>query len=653
MILTRDFLRKKIVDPLSPKQAMGGSNPYGADLLGNITATAGSASSAGGDTGAGAASTAAVGETVILDKPATPDALKKCKDAIAFLYNEIHDLKKQIANKKTNGEDISTDIAKLSERCESFEFELTKFGLLFESPNFDIGEVTDYIMDKNVYRVEEAFRIYESVYRDDKRVRFTPKQNLEFHQMVMERRNDVENLLIDQNEDIRICSMYCERARSSGDFSTLGVVLSTLKTMESARDSIAEVYSALSFSKVQGASPDQVQYLRENALTVKIKTIRDIFNSRMADPTAAEMMKNKDWNSVYKKWLELQNQQDELLKEREKLYAMNHKKPSKVTTDAIARINGKIGQVMKQISAADDKITDIETQLMKQNCMSKAYWKRRIDQCQKAIEINQKRIAEKEKHLEFIEKMLADEKVQANPDAVKGITLERDAINGEIELINKSIQKSKMVIVKWKGIAKNAPDKTAVRDGKVTVEAVTMGERLDKLVDNFINRQLRADDEFKDLDDQLWKAKAELNSLNRKAVRLGEREEDASDIIAKINAKEREIKSLQEKWDSRLEEISAYLPYSYWKKLSDRYLKQIVWNTDMAESFEDSAKDAKEELASIESGWSQGSAALMRANIKFYSSRADFYKQETKKLMRLQKDAEERMKEAPNPDKKK
>lgn len=649
MLLTKNFLRRLTRDPLPSKQTMGGSNPYGAELLGNITATAGSASSAGGGGAAGAA-TAAVGETVILDKSVSPDAIKQCNDAISFLYNEIQNLKNQISTKQANGEDVSTDIARLSERCESFVEGLNEFS---ESINSNMKEVTDYIMDKNVYRVEEAFHIYESVYRDDKRIRFTPKQNLEFHRMAMERRNDVENLLMDQNEGIRICSMYCENARANGDFATMGVVLSTLKTMESARDSIAEVYSALSFSKVQEATPEQVGYLRENALTVKLKTFRDIFNTKLHDPTTAELMKNKEMNITYKKWLELQNQQDELIKEREKLYTMNHKKPNKTTTDAISRINGRLGQVMKQIANLDEKITNIETELMKQNCMSKSYWKRRIEQCQSAIESNKKRIAEKEKHLEFVEKMLGDEKVQANPDAVKGISLERDAIKSEIELINKSIDKSKMAIVKWKGIAKNAPDKTAVRDGKVTVESATMGERLDKLVDNFVNRQLRADDDFKELDDKLWKVKAELNSLNRKAVRAEEREDDPSDIIEKIKEMEKELKEIQEKWDKRLEEISNYLPYSYWKKLSDRYLKQIVWNEDMAESFEDSVKDARKELASIESGWSQGSAALMRANIKFYSERASFYKQETKKLMRLQKDAEERMKKAPNDRKKK
>ena len=803
MILTKNFLRKRIVDPLPSKQNMGGSNPYGGELIGNLTATVGGASSASGGGAVGAGAAGAVGENVILDKSASPDALQKSKDAIAFLYNEIQALKAEISGKRSNGEDISTDMIKLTEKCQKLTGKQLKqtqmesvinfaegtpfrervmiidgyssiredvrcidqaydeiletgdisdwklndalgsiqrigetvtgepdlessslydifLGEFAESVGSDIEEVRGYIMDKNDYRVQQAFSIYENVYRDDKRIRFTPKQNLEFRKMAMERRNEVELLLNAQNNDIRICTTYCEGARSSGDFVLLGEVMDTLKTMESARDVIIDIYSALSFSKIQEATADQVEYLRENALTIKFKTIRDLLKARSNDPTAAELMKNKEWNSTYKKWCELQNQQDELIREREKLYSINNKKPSKSITDAIARINSKLATVLKQISALDDKITDIETQLMKQNCMSKSYWKRRIEQCQSAIDINEKKIAEKEKHIEFVEKMLGNEKVQSNADAVRAIKLEKDALELEIDLLKKSINKGKMAIVKWKGIVKNAPEKTAVRDGKVDVsqqtpskkvrrlndkvtrlddkfeelqkkaqqpgaterddakaekawdkycdareeldeamrrdkqfaEAVTIGERLDKLVDNFVNRQLRADDDFKELDDKLWKEKAELNSLNRKAARLTESDDDYSKVASQISAKEKGIKELQDKWERRLEELAPYLPYSYWKKLSDRYTKQIVWNTDMAESFADSVKDAQETLASIESGWTQGSAALMRANIKFYQDRADHYKQEAKSLMRLQKDAEERMKKAPNPDKK-
>ncbi len=636
----KKLMESIIVDPMARNKNSGNSNPYGAELLGNISAPMGAAGAVSG----------AVGETVILDKPQSEEDSKKCNDCIDFFRSSI----RQIKNNKTvpNQPDISDSSTNITQSFNQAPMHDIFLGKFSESVASNIEEVREYIMDKNSYRVQEAFRIYESVYRDDKRVRFTPKQNLEFHKLVMERRNDVGELLTKQNNDIRVCTEYCERARAAKDFDTLGIVLENLREMEFARDKICDVYSALSFSRIQNDGPDKVSYLRESVLTVKLKTIKDLIRIKATDPASADLMKNKEWSVSYKKWCELQNQQDELIKEREKLYSINHKKPSKTLTDAIARINAKLASILKQISALDDKITDIETQLMKQNCMSKSYWKRRIDQCQTAIDSNEKRMADKEKHLKFVDEMLGNGQVQSNPDTAKAIALQKEALQLEIDILKKGIDKSKMLIVKWKGIAKNAPDKTSVRDGKITdvkttTESATLGERLDKIVDNFVNKQLRADDDFRELDDRLWRENAELNSLNRKAARLTENDEDADDIAKKITAKEKEIKELHDKWEKRLEEIAPYLPYSYWEKLSNRYTKQIVWNTDMADSFADSAKDAKAALASIESGWVEGSAALMRSNIKFYQDRAEHYRHEAKALMRLQKDAEERMKNAP------
>lgn len=773
-------------------------------------------------------------------------------------------------------------------------------------------------LDNAIYLLERAYQLLNKSNDVEK------SEQIAIHESICKYHDLMHTMVCEQAEDRVKCMKYLERTNGDLYNSFLVNDYTMLYTLERLKD----ICDKMNIRNIHLLTENDISYIRENALTVKLNTFAQMIATKR-NPIDGEKMRDTEWAKTWKQYCKLNNEHADLINDRERLYHKQHKKSTDEVARKIDTINGRIGAIVKQIHDLDDKLVKIELSFIERGCMSKGYWIGQIERTEAGIKRLNEMIDNNEKRISFIKKLLSEEGTQNNPQVKQSLETELASTRNDVEFMEKTIQKHKQTIAKYKEALKSAPNKH-IKDGKVVFESKnytmqslpnvlyfaskekkeklsgkklfltpykgiaslfiaseymneslrkwvknktgksrpriscnisydewsydnykvnrplsvihanhnipeitdtisgtasgyihsvdvskvkdklkvfstndpnrevvysgedlvpvdviqhnvkwelkfskenmehsfkgtyessdiddvvleyggeiasllhkrvfakhselkkdkqykslynkmirlnadllkldskyieassdkikekiddviskkefelmkilkqmksieesyditlpdwhfsdnnevvfdeSVGSRLDKIVDNINNRQLRADDEFRELDDKLWKAKQELTELNKKAAKINETgifkvSERLTEIEEKINSQEREIDKLQKKWEDRLEHIAEYLPRSYWTKLWSRYQNEFEYSSDMAEAFADEVKDTQKTLDDINSGILEGSAALARANIRFYKEREDFYKDAAKEAKRLQKDCERRI----------
>lgn len=596
-------------------------------------------------------------ESALVSKEASAYAYEHIPSASSSI-RDLHEIQSKLFNEsiECNHELFTTIQEKVDEITASFsECDIPSFNVLstlLESAVVDNNpesalDASDYMKTCALNRLDEAVSIYESVY-------FLNDDSIESRRAISECRQELTKVIESQLEDRKRYAQYLERENSSSSNYLSSELMSVENVLRVIIERMENVYGNISQSKCDNVTLEDIRYMRENALTIKLKTFGDMLAVRR-NPTNAELSKNSVWMKMWKKVCELNNQHEELIKQRERLYRDRDRSTPDKTED-IARkidsINGKIGDITKKITQSQMELVGIELIMIEENQLSKGYWKAQIETNKKAIARLTERIEAKEKRVTFIKKLLSEDGVQGNPATKQSLETELVSTRNEIKDMESTIEDMKLTITKYKDALASAPDKSKVKDGKVVAESVGLGKRLDRLVDNYANRALRADDEFKEIDDKLWKAKAELSSLNKKAADLDEKgiirvSDRMLDITEKIKSTEREVEKLQKDWEERLEHVSNFLPRSYWEKLWKKYEREYSYSIEMADAFSDEVDEWKKILKGIENNTIDGSAALARSNIKFYEERKKHYMDSAKAAKRLQKDCEERIDKLP------